>query len=61
MRHFEHYWWFLELKSIEARNGKRKPIVTENQVVVEEDKKFGGKDNVHFYTERSVRNYFEGS
>ena len=49
------------MKSIEARNGKRKPIVTENQVVVEEDKKFGGKDNVHFYTERSVRNYFEGS
>lgn len=35
-----------ELKSIEARSGKRKPIVTENQVVVEEDKKFGG--NIFF-------------
>jgi len=41
------------LKSIESRSGKRKPIVTENQVVVEEDKKFGGKDNMNFNNERS--------
>lgn len=54
---YETFWtilkWFLELKSIESRSGKRKPIVTENQVVVEEDKKFGGKDNMHFNNERS--------
>jgi len=54
---YETFWtilkWFLELKSIESRSGKRKPIVTENQVVVEEDKKFGGKDNMNFNNERS--------
>lgn len=32
-----------ELKSLESRSGKRKPIVTEVPVVVEDDKKFGGK------------------